>query len=100
MAKCQVCGKENPAGVEYCEDCGASLKGLPQARSGDAQTASSTPTDGSAPASGGPVSSPGASASPVPSPAAAAPGATPGAKLVMNRYGVPTGEEIPLLADR
>ncbi len=25
MLKCQVCGRENPPGVEYCEDCGASL---------------------------------------------------------------------------
>ncbi len=26
MQTCQVCGKQNPAGVEYCEDCGASLR--------------------------------------------------------------------------
>lgn len=25
MVTCQVCGNENPPGVEYCEDCGASL---------------------------------------------------------------------------
>src|SRR5687768_6337218 len=25
MLKCQVCQKENPAGAEYCEDCGAAL---------------------------------------------------------------------------
>lgn len=25
MQQCQVCQKQNPAGVEYCEDCGAAL---------------------------------------------------------------------------
>ncbi len=25
MTICQVCQKENPAGAEYCEDCGAAL---------------------------------------------------------------------------
>ena len=25
MTVCQVCQKENPAGAEYCEDCGAAL---------------------------------------------------------------------------
>src|SRR5581483_11038366 len=33
MAVCQVCGKQNPPGVEYCEDCGAALVADPAAGS-------------------------------------------------------------------
>ena len=37
MHTCQVCGKDNPAGVEYCEDCGAVLTGAgPGASQGSA----------------------------------------------------------------
>lgn len=51
MQQCQVCGKQNPAGVEYCEDCGASFApGSGQAVSGPqgAGAAAATPA-GAAP---------------------------------------------------
>jgi hypothetical protein len=50
MQKCQVCGKENPTGVEYCEDCGASLTAPVAAPSGAAPSASDEPPGGTPPA--------------------------------------------------
>ncbi|CAA9262884.1 MAG: FraH-related protein [uncultured Chloroflexi bacterium] len=47
MQTCEVCGKQNPPGLEYCEDCGTSLKGTAQ---GGGQQAASAP--GSQPGAG------------------------------------------------
>ena len=162
MQTCQVCGKENPAGVEYCEDCGAALGGgSPSASAGTAAPASSatpasqatdvtpapatpqsipvsSPGDGSAsgatassgttgggasgapaapeatgggasatdaapPASAPPAPSAGDSSAPAPAPSASAPSGAPAgqrARLVIKRFGAPTGDEIPLLGER
>ena len=55
MQRCQVCQHENPAGAEYCEDCGAALATPVGASSGGAQSAG-TPASGSAPPPAAPAS--------------------------------------------
>jgi len=108
MVACTICGRENPAGVEYCEDCGATLHPAADTPSVD----SGTP----APPSAEPVP-------PVPSevpfraeaeltapppastdegqaaPSPAVPTIT-NPRLAVKRYGVVTAEEIPLLGER
>lgn len=72
MTVCQVCQKENPAGAEYCEDCGAALSApaptpVGAGASGGGSTAASAP--GASPS----VSAAGSPASPAPgSPTASA----------------------------
>lgn len=71
MQTCQVCGKQNPQGVEYCDDCGAALKAA--APSPDpAQTAQTGRLD--APAQAAPDSG---TTSPDTTPAQAGDGAAP-----------------------
>ena len=80
MLKCQVCQKENPAGAEYCEDCGAALSAaapipVGAAAAGGGSSAAST-TGASGPAeTANPAGSIG-SLSPV-EPAPASPAAPP-----------------------
>jgi hypothetical protein len=151
MQTCQVCGKQNPTGVDYCEDCGAALTQTPQpvpvgtasgAAAGTAPASASTPqptpppaagpadaTAAPAPAAPAPAdpTAPAGSAAPTagsdltppapegvgaagettaPAPAApAAPAAdagpiAPRARLIVKRFGAPTGEEIALLGER
>jgi hypothetical protein len=161
MTICQVCQKENPAGAEYCEDCGAALRtpapvgagvsggGVSGGGStaagvaGTGSTAASGPagslaseapgTGAGAPASTAPATVPtvpptSSSSSAAASPTApagagsngqatpstssqtggdAAPGGPPAAagsqvqaRLLVVRYGAPTGDEIPLPGQR
>jgi len=111
MLKCPICGHENPEGVEYCEDCGASQTAPVAAPSGAPPSASDEPP-------GGTPRDPEQDAPPAPSAATAPPGApiaappgigaaptgapTGGARprLVVTRLGALTGDEIPLKADR
>jgi hypothetical protein len=65
MQTCQVCSKENPAGVEYCEDCGAALTAAPQPVPGGSGAATAPAGAGAqassmAPASGAANLTPGA----------------------------------------
>ena len=119
MQTCQVCGKQNPAGVEYCEDCGAALKATP-AQAAPAVGGAAGPPGAAAPdAAAAPAASqtPGvpAPADPGPPPVAPPPaagdagaaGATSGAapaggrpRLEPKRYGALTGDEVPLLGER
>jgi hypothetical protein len=71
MITCAVCGKQNPDGTQYCEDCGAEL----------------TPAAAPAPAAPAPV----AEAAPAAEAAAPAPEATPAAEAVP----APTPEAAP-----
>lgn len=85
MQKCQICGKENPPGVEYCEDCGASLtpSSSQPAAAGTAQDAAAQPGvagSSAAPQIGTPASDASLQGGGAPPPAAAAaPPATAGA---------------------
>src|SRR5581483_7573992 len=45
--KCPACGKENPAGEQYCLDCGSDLNAAPAPAA-----ASAAPSGGASPASG------------------------------------------------
>ncbi len=62
MQTCQVCGKQNPTGVEYCEDCGASLT-PPSAQASASAPATAGPA---APPSGAPSGTETTGAAPVP----------------------------------
>jgi hypothetical protein len=111
MAICTICGKENPAGAEYCEDCGAALTpaagtaapaGTPATPSQGAQGDTSAPA-GSAPVSPEDAIAPAATefSTPVPEGGPApAPAPVTNPRLVTKRYGAVTSEEIPLQADR
>ncbi len=108
MVTCAICGKENPAGVEYCEDCGAAL--LPTATTG--ATPASTPVQAGdsaeVPASEPPfMSQDESAAAPPEAPTAppestAAPSPTPvvNPRLAPKRYGAVGTEEIPLQGER
>ncbi|HEY8600764.1 MAG TPA: FHA domain-containing protein [Thermomicrobiales bacterium] len=108
MVACTICGKENPAGVEYCEDCGAALNataGAPPADSGTPEPSMSEvepPAPSDAPFSAEaelivpPLTSPDADES---TPPPVMPTIT-NPRLAVKRYGVVTAEEIPLLGDR
>ena len=120
MPVCQVCQKDNPAGVEYCEDCGAALASAgSQPTTSTVAPAGPAPQGGAAPAAPAPsgsASAPSGGSGPVsipiespPAPPAGgdgpesspAPAATEqGARLVGMRFGAPTGEEFPLSAQR
>ncbi len=117
MVACTICGKENPVGVEYCEDCGAALAATsapaavadePTAAQGEgSSTAGEEAGDDPAatmlatPESAAPVP---VSASPAITPAAdgtaTAPSPATNPRLVVKRYGAVTAEEIPLQGDR
>jgi len=129
MPVCQVCQKDNPTGVEYCEDCGAALTpagapttaqsasastsagsaaapAMPQTPSTPAASSPPAPT-GTAPSSPAPEATPpppasGSEATPADAslPAATAPSGEQRARLVAVRHGAPTGEEVPLLGQR
>ncbi len=105
MVACAICGKENPAGVEYCEDCGAALPGSAGATSVPAEAdpfgreqeaGGGEPSVASAPAPGDSATA--SSASPVPAGDSAAP-ALINPRLAWKRYGAITAEEIPLQGD-
>lgn len=108
MVTCTICGKENPAGVEYCEDCGAALHpvaGAPSADSGTPAQPSAeavTPTPSDAPFS--PESEPTVLPPAPPEADEATPPPTlptiTNPRLAVKRYGVVTAEEIPLLGER
>ena len=106
MVTCAICGKDNPTGVEYCEDCGAALNAA--APDSTPAPVTSAPEQPATPAmTAGPAPSaepmPAAPASVTPSPAEGAVG-TPlpamNPRLVVKRYGAVTSEEIPLQGDR
>ena len=127
MTACTICGKENPAGAEYCEDCGAALTPASgtaapttgtatpvEATGGEAAAGSPpfTPDDAATPAvTGSPPSIPEDAATsaatefstPVPEgePApTSAPTAVTNPRLAVKRYGSVTDEEIPLQGER
>ncbi len=127
MQTCAVCGKQNPPGVEYCEDCGAALKTSSQQTAGTSDAGTGADATVSSPAGAAkPEGGPGGSAPEAvststaasPAPATTAPeqprqtdtappqaGATPQPaagrpRLLLKRFGAPTGDEIPLMADR
>lgn len=78
MQACQVCGKQNPAGVEYCEDCGAALSGGGKPTAGNQPTAAESTAPVSA---GGPSSPPSLGASPPSPPSTGVPPSPPSAPL-------------------
>lgn len=120
---CQVCQHQNPAGVEYCEECGAALtatgSGAPAQPPVTSAAVPAVAVSSAAPPSAAPQAVPslataaeadrgtvsqasdggttsGSTALPAASPSAA--GSQP--RLVSKRYGALTGEEIPLLGER
>ena len=108
MVTCAICGKENPAGVEYCEDCGAALaptatppvaaESTPVQAGDSAEMPASEPpfTPQDEPAAAPletPSPSPGGTATPPP-PSVVNP------RLAPKRYGAVGTEEIPLQGDR
>jgi hypothetical protein len=118
MAICTICGKENPAGAEYCEDCGAALtpatgtaspadapvSDAPDTPAAPAGSPPFIPEDAATPAAtefstpipeGETASAPAPESVPAPAPV---PATNP--RLVAKRYGVVTSEEIPLQAER
>jgi hypothetical protein len=117
VVACTICGKENPVGVEYCEDCGAALAATsapaavadePTAAQGEGSSPASSPAGDdpaatmlATPESAAPVP---VSASPAITPAAdgtaTAPSPATNPRLVVKRYGAVTAEEIPLQGDR
>lgn len=114
MTACTICGKENPAGAEYCEDCGAALtpatgapapaESVPEEAQGSAPTptgsapfipedaATPAPTELSTPVPEG-EGAPALAEAPTPAPLT-------NPRLVAKRYGAVTTEEIPLQAER
>jgi len=105
VVNCTICGKENPAGVEYCEDCGAALNPVADAPIADGGTPAQASPEVVPPApSDKPFSA--EAESPVPAPDSPDIGeATPpppivNPRLAVKRYGVVTAEEIPLQGDR
>jgi hypothetical protein len=108
MTVCTICGKENPAGAEYCEDCGAALGPATDAPA----AVGSSPEEvqgGAAPPAADPPLVPEDGATPAP-PDAAIPAAGGGSatapapvtnpRLAVKRYGAVTTEEIPLQGER
>lgn len=117
MATCTICGKENPVGVEYCEDCGAALtpatdatapaSGSPEQVQSElaipaadppfiAEEATTPAAEAATPAVAAPevlASSPESATGPAPSPVT-------NPRLVVKRYGAVTTEEIPLQGER
>jgi hypothetical protein len=75
MLKCQVCEKENPAGAEYCEDCGAALSVQAPAPVGAGVSGSNGSTSASASTPASTVGAP-AGAAPTGTPQAAPPAAS------------------------
>jgi len=65
MAVCQVCQHNNPAGAEYCEDCGAALTSPVVASAGASPSGASSPSSTGGTASDGPSGGTGSS-SPAP----------------------------------
>jgi FHA domain len=114
MTACTICGKENPAGADYCEDCGAALTtttGAPataESAPGEAQGSAPTPAgsppftpEEAAPPAPAELSMPVPAGATDPAPAEApAPAPLANPRLVAKRYGAVTTEEIPLQAER
>jgi hypothetical protein len=127
MPVCQVCQKDNRAGAEYCEDCGAALNEVnapspgqgaasitpsasesaprPPTSSADLtgdETGGSSPaeTDASLDVVGDQSTSNSAPSVDAPPQTGAAGTTEQRGRLVGMRYGAPTGEEIPLLGQR
>ena len=110
MTACTICGKENPAGAEYCEDCGAALTAAsaapapadaaPEQVTGEATapagTPPFTPEDAATPAATE-FSTPVPEGETAPAPA---PTAVTNPRLAVKRYGSVTDEEIPLHGER
>ncbi len=108
MVACTICGRENPAGVEYCEDCGAALHPATDTPNVDGGTPAPPSAEAVPPAPSEPPLSAeveptvlptastdeGTSAPPPTAPAITNP------RLAVKRYGVVTAEEIPLLGER
>jgi hypothetical protein len=114
MTACTICGKENPAGAEYCEDCGAAL--TPASETATPTTGTATPVEAQgdeATDTGSPPSTPEDAATsaatefstplpegdPAPTPASALT-AVANPRLAVKRYGAVTTEEIPLQGER
>ena len=80
MPVCQVCQKDNPTGVEYCEDCGAALSQIGAPTTAQSASASTSAGSAAAPAMPQTPSTPAASSPPAPTgtaPSSPAPEATP-----------------------
>src|SRR5437899_10176188 len=94
MPMCRVCGKQNPAGAEYCEACGVSASSLfaATAASGDALAAAAPVAEQ--------VSTMGSSVGAGDTGEGTGGGASGRPRLLPKRYGAPTGDEIPLLGER
>ena len=108
MVACTICGKENPAGVDYCEDCGAALHPVADAPSADGGTPAQPSTEE---VTSAPSATPFSAEAEAPIPLTAStdageatpPPAVPAItnpRLAVKRYGVVTAEEIPLLGER
>jgi hypothetical protein len=115
MTACTICGKENPAGAEYCEDCGAALTPATGAAAPATGTAApveaqgtEAPSTASFPAGNPPftpedAATPAATEFSTPIPedeTAPAPTAVNNPRLAAKRYGSVTDEEIPLHGER
>lgn len=107
MVTCAICGKENSAGVEYCEDCGAALTPATSAPGAGVRAAGPARGDTPTPASDPPFrpedtpGDPAAAVTPAPQEATAPPPIpVVNPRLAWKRYGALTAEEIPLQGDR
>lgn len=79
MTVCPVCQKENPAGVEYCEDCGASLAPVKEPLAVGAGSGANAESAGATSSAGLPSATSGSASPPAPSSAPqASPGTEPG----------------------
>ena len=98
MAMCQVCQHDNPAGAEYCEDCGAALTtSAPMpvgagVSGGGAQAANGSTSAPASPASGPSI---GASASPPGASTSNRPPAPPAADVVPTPASSPAPSPLP-----
>lgn len=114
MAICTICGKENPDGAEYCEDCGAALATAPGASAATSEAPmpgsgplAATQGEGVMPAADPPFVPEGGATPAAPEGAPPTMGTGTGAipapltnpRLVVKRYGAVTAEEIPLQGD-
>jgi pSer/pThr/pTyr-binding forkhead associated (FHA) protein len=108
MTVCTICGKENPAGADYCEDCGAALAPATGAPAAVGSAPEEVQGDAAPPAADPPfVPEDGATPAPpdAATPAAAggtatAPAPVTNPRLAVKRYGAVTTEEIPLQGER
>lgn len=130
MIKCQICQHDNPAGAEYCEDCGASLSAsaapaggatpspeappesipMPEPSPEAAAEMADTPPAATTPDAGAEIPATSEVSMEAPVSSVPAPAGVPDSpqtavgggtpRLVPNRHGAQSGDEYPLLVDR